>query len=87
MVASNIRDIGDGRKAALEAEAKAQGVSVSELVRRLLDEGVERARSARAHREWLAEARDGLAFEAEELRRKGPSLGRYRRLPGASEKG
>lgn len=50
MVALNIRDIGDGRKAALDAEAK--GVPVSELVRRLLDEGIERSRSVRAQQEW-----------------------------------
>ncbi len=48
MFALNIRDIGDRRKAALDAEAKAQGVPVSELVRRLVDEGLERSRSARA---------------------------------------
>ena len=87
MVALNIRDIGHGRKAALEAEAKAQGVSVSELVRRLIDEGVARTRAARAHQEWLVSARDGLAFEAEELRRRGPSLARHRRVSGAGEGG
>jgi post-segregation antitoxin (ccd killing protein) len=78
----NIRDIGDARRAALDTEAKARGVSVSELVRRFLDEGIERARSDRAREEWLIAAREGLAFEAEELGRRGPSLARYRRLPG-----
>jgi hypothetical protein len=29
--------------------------------------------------EWLSKAREGLAFEAEALRRDGPSLARYRR--------
>ncbi|MFX0547389.1 ribbon-helix-helix protein, CopG family [Roseovarius sp. S1116L3] len=85
MGALNIRDIGEDRKAALDAEAKAQGVSVSELVRRYLDEGVERARSSRAHKEWLKESRNGLAFEAAALGRDGPSLARYRRVPGAGE--
>ncbi len=82
MSALNIRDIGDARKAALEAEAKAQGVPVADVVRRFLDEGVERARSVRAHQEWLVAARDGLAFEAQELQIRGPSLGRYRKLAG-----
>jgi hypothetical protein len=72
MVALNIRDIGDGRKAALDAEAK--GVPVSELVRRLLDEGIERSRSVRAQQEWLLSAREGLAFEARELRKSGPAV-------------
>lgn len=80
MSALNIRDIGDARKAAMNAEAKAQGVSVSELVRRFLDEGIERARAARAREEWLDAARDGLAFEAQELERRGPSLARHRRI-------
>lgn len=80
MVALNIRDIGEGRKAALDAEAKAQGISLSELVRRLLDEGVARAHSVRQREEWLASARTGLAFESETLRSRGPSLARYRNL-------
>jgi post-segregation antitoxin (ccd killing protein) len=80
MRALNIRDIGDDRKAALEAEAKRQGVSVSELVRRFLDDGIGAARAARARQEWLAEAHAGLAYEAEELDRAGPSLARYRRI-------
>lgn len=80
MVALNIRDIGTARKAALDAEAQAQGISLSELVRRLLDEGVERARAVRAREEWLDSAQDGLAYETEELRRHGPSLARHRRI-------
>jgi post-segregation antitoxin (ccd killing protein) len=85
MGALNIRDIGDDRKAALEAEARAQGLSVSELVRRLLDQGIRKARADRAREEWLAEAREGLAFEAERLRRRGPSLARHRKVPGAGD--
>lgn len=86
MSALNIRDIGEERKAALEAEAKTQGVSVSELVRRYLDEGIRSAQAARARQEWLDEARDGLTFEADDLGRHGPSLARYRKLhhPGRS---
>jgi post-segregation antitoxin (ccd killing protein) len=85
MNALNIRDIGDDRKAALEAEARAHGISVAELVRRFLDEGLRRARSERAREAWLAEAREGLAFEAEHFARHGPTLARYRRLSGAGE--
>lgn len=81
MGALNIRDIGNDRKAALEAEAKAQGVSVAELVRRILDEGVKRARSARTRREWIEASREALAYEAGHLERQGPSLARYRRFP------
>ena len=81
MNALNIRDISVVRKAALSAEATAQGISISELVRRFLDEGVEKARSARAHEKWLEAAQDGLAFEAQELERRGPSLARYRGVP------
>ena len=87
MGALNIRDIGEGRKAALEAEAKAQGLSVSELVRRLLDEGIESARSARAQQDWLRSAQGGLDFEAEDLRRRGPSLARHRRGSGTRKAG
>lgn len=85
MGALNIRDIGDERKAALEAEARAQGLSVAELVRRLLDDGIREARAGRAREKWLTEARDGLAFEADDLRRRGPTLARYRRVSGAGE--
>lgn len=84
MGALNIRDIGEDRKAALEAEATRQGVSLSELVRRYLDAGIQAARSAQARQEWLAEARVGLAFEAEELGRNGPSLARHRRVQGVA---
>jgi hypothetical protein len=82
MGALNIRDIGKERKAALKAEAKARGISVAELVRWLVDAGIRQVQSERAREEWLSEARDGLAFEAEALRRHGPSLARFRRLPG-----
>lgn len=78
MAALNIRDLGTDRKAALEAEAQAQGVSVSELVRRLIDQGIAASISERERREWLEAAREGLAFEAETLNRDGPSLARHR---------
>jgi hypothetical protein len=87
MPALNIRDIGDDRKAALEAEAERQGVTVSELVRRFLDDGIGAARAARARQEWLAEARAGLAYEAEELGRNGPSLARHRRIQDIARSG
>jgi hypothetical protein len=87
MSALNIRDIGEARKAALDAEARAQGVSLSELVRRFLDEGIQKARSERSREDWLVAARDGLAFEAEELGRCGPSLARHRRPRGGGEGG
>lgn len=80
MPALNIRNIGDERIAALEAEARAQGVSMSELVCRFLDEGIERTRTVRGREKWLASTRKGLAIEADELRRKGPSLARYRKF-------
>jgi hypothetical protein len=87
MGALNIRDIGDDRKAALDAEASAQGVSVAELVRRFLDEGVERARAARTRKEWVEASKDGRAFEARDLERHGPSLARFRRIAGGGSGG
>ncbi len=56
----NIRDIGAERKAALEAEAKAAGVSMAELVRRHLDQGIGKAQAERARERWIAEAREDL---------------------------
>lgn len=82
MTALNIRDIGAERKAALEAEARAEGVPVAEIVRRFLDEGVARARAARAREVWIASARKGLAYEAERLDAEGPTLARFRRIGG-----
>ncbi|PZQ51296.1 MAG: hypothetical protein DI556_03750 [Rhodovulum sulfidophilum] len=80
MGALNIRDLGDERRAALEAEAKARGLSVSELARRFIDEGIDRARTEREREAWATEAREGLAYEAEHLAAYGPSLARYRRV-------
>lgn len=80
MGALNIRDLGDERKAALSAEAKARGLSVSELARRFIDEGIDRARVERAREAWVAEAREGFAHEAEHLAAHGASLARYRRV-------
>ena len=76
MAALDICDIGEERKAALAAEARSRGVSVSELVRRYIDEGIGRARADRARQAWIAESREGLAFEAEQLAKNGPSLAR-----------
>jgi post-segregation antitoxin (ccd killing protein) len=78
MATLNIRDLGAQRKAALANEARARGVSVAELVRRFIDEGIERAHALRAREAWIAEAREGLAFEAEQLARNGALLARYR---------
>jgi hypothetical protein len=78
MAALNVRDIGGDRKAALEAEAESRGMSISDLVRQFIDEGITRARIDRARAAWIAEARDALAFEAEQLSKSGPLLERYR---------
>jgi post-segregation antitoxin (ccd killing protein) len=81
MATLNIRDLGAERKAALTTEAQSRGVSVAELVRQFIDEGLERAQAHRAREAWIAEAREGLAFEAEHLARNGPLLARYRTVP------
>jgi post-segregation antitoxin (ccd killing protein) len=80
MTALNIRDLGSERKAALEDEARSRGMSISALARQFIDEGIERARSDRTREAWIAEAREGLAFEAEHLAAHGPSLARYRQV-------
>lgn len=78
----NIGDIGDERKSALDAEARARGLSVAEPVRRIVEDGLQRMRTERERETWIASARGGLAFEAEELERNDPSLARYRSLSG-----
>ena len=78
MATLNIRDLGVQRKAALANEAQSRGISVAELVRQLIDEGIERAHAHREREAWIAEAREGLAFEAEHLAKNGPLLARYR---------
>lgn len=78
MTTLNIRDLGEGRKAALTNEARLRGVSVANLVRQFIDEGIERTQADRMREAWLAEAREGLAYEAEHLARNGPMLARYR---------
>lgn len=80
MAALNIRDLGEARKAALAEEARSRGMSVSELARRFIDDGLERTRAERAREAWIAEAREGLAFEAEHLAAHGPLLARYRQV-------
>jgi post-segregation antitoxin (ccd killing protein) len=80
MAALNIRDLGSERKAALAEEARSRGMSISELARQLIDEGLARAHADRARAAWVAEAREGLAFEAEHLAAHGSLLARYRQL-------
>ena len=76
----NIRDIGEGRKAALEQEAAARGLSIAEVVRDWIDAGIAASRAERERAAWIAAARAGLADEARQLDREGPSLARFRRL-------
>lgn len=80
MAALNIRDLGADRKAALAEEARLRGISLSELARQFIDEGIERARGDRERVAWLAEAEAGLAYEAEHLATHGLILARYRRV-------
>jgi post-segregation antitoxin (ccd killing protein) len=75
-----LRDIGEDRKRALEAEARARGVPVAEVVRGLIDEGLARARAERARAEWIEAARPGLADEARHLEAHGPLLARFRQV-------
>ncbi|MEM8577105.1 MAG: type II toxin-antitoxin system CcdA family antitoxin [Pseudomonadota bacterium] len=74
----NIRDIGAERKAKLEAEAKARGVPVAEIVRTLLDDGLDKAARKRAQEEWIEAARPGLEAERAMYEKHGPTLARYR---------
>ena len=76
----NIRDLGQERKAALEAEAKANGTSISNLVRDWIDAGIAKARADRERAAWVASARQGLADEARHLDENGPTLARFRKL-------
>ncbi|KRS14984.1 type II toxin-antitoxin system CcdA family antitoxin [Roseovarius indicus] len=76
----NIRDIGQDRKAALEAEAKEKGTSISNLVRDWIDAGIAKARADRERAAWIASARQGIADEARHLDENGPTLARFRKL-------
>jgi len=76
----NIRDIGAARKAALEAEAAAQGVSIAEVVRTWIDDGILRSQAERAQADWIAAARAGLDDEARHLEANGPTLARFRQV-------
>ena len=76
----HIRDIVSDRKAALEAEANAAGISASEMVRDWIDAGIARAKADRDRAAWVAAAKDGLADEARALEENGPSLSRYRKF-------
>ncbi|KUF10796.1 hypothetical protein [Pseudoponticoccus marisrubri] len=81
--ALNIRDIGEDRKSAIEAEARLRGVSAAEFVRTCIDEGLARAQAERERAEWINAARAGLDAEARHLQENGPTLARFRR-PGAA---
>jgi plasmid stability protein len=80
----NIRDIGEARKAALEAEAKATGASISDIVRDWIDAGLSRSRAERERAEWIAAAEAGLADEARHLELNGPTLARFRKISATS---
>jgi plasmid stability protein len=78
--ALNIRDIGQDRKEALEAEAEATGASISDIVREWIDAGLSRSRSERERAAWIAAAKAGLADEARHLELNGPTLARFRKI-------
>lgn len=75
----NIRDIGQDRKAALEAEAAATGTSIADIVRDWIDAGISKARAERERATWIASAKVGIFDEARRLEQDGPSLARHRR--------
>lgn len=75
----NIRNIGDACKAALESEAQRRGISVAEVVRPCIDEGISRARAEREGAAWFASAKADLADEAWHLEENSPTLARFRR--------
>jgi post-segregation antitoxin (ccd killing protein) len=75
----NIRNIGQDRKAALEAEAKATGASISDIVREWIDAGITKSRAERARDAWITSAKQGIADETRHLELSGPSLARFRR--------
>jgi post-segregation antitoxin (ccd killing protein) len=76
----NIRDIGQDRKRALEAEASAAGISIAEMVRDWIDAGLLKTRADRARAAWVAAAKEGILEEARHLEQNGPSLARFRRF-------
>jgi len=76
----HIRDIGQDRKAAIEAEAAAAGTSISDIVRDWIDAGIARARAEREHAAWVTAARQGLEDEVRRLELNGPSLARFRQF-------
>lgn len=78
MTALNIREIGEDRKAALDSEAANLGISTSELVRRLIDRGIQEIARDREQTQWIEEARTGLENEGRHLASSGPTLARYR---------
>lgn len=83
MTALNIRDFGAERKVALDAEANSLGLSSAELVRKLVDEGLDRLRSKREQEAWIRDSEAGIAASHARLAEFGPSLARYRnRLNG-----
>jgi plasmid stability protein len=80
----NIRNIGQDRKAALEAEANTTGASISDIVRDWIDAGITRSRSERERVAWIASAKQGIADEARHLELNGPSLARFRQVQTGS---
>ncbi len=76
----NIRDIGRERKEALQAEAKATGASISDIVRDWIDAGITRARVERERAAWIASAKEGIADEARHIELNGPTLARFRQV-------
>lgn len=71
-----IPGIDEARLDALEAEAAAQGLALSALLQRLIDEGLARARRNRARAERpLSETEHAMT---ERFCRRGASLGHYR---------
>jgi post-segregation antitoxin (ccd killing protein) len=84
MTRFDTRDLGARRGAALAEEAQSRGMSVPDLVRQFIDEGIARTQAHPDREAWIAEARQGLAFEAEHLATNGPSLARYRRVRAGS---
>ena len=73
----NIRNIGEDRKSALEAEAKRRGQSVAEVVRACIDDSLDRARREREKAEWMEAAKAGFAEEERQYQMNGPILRRY----------
>ena len=75
----NIGDVGEGRKAAIELEAKVTDSSPADAVPGGSDAGIVKTRSEGDRAAWIASAIEATADEARHLERDGPSLARFRR--------